>query len=99
MITIPQDEIDAAIEKARDGASAFSNYQFAETKTYEQPYLDKKGFAARWGMSARWMDRQLTLGLPHMKLGHRTIRIVVAEADEWLKGRYSTARLGRMRPK
>jgi hypothetical protein len=55
---------------------------------------DKKGFAARWPFSRRQVDNFLREGMPHCKVGARRVRIVVAEADAWMKERSGTRRRG-----
>ena len=56
---------------------------------------DKKGFAARWHGSTRWVDNLLAQGLPHLKIGQRRVRIVIADADEWMKQTFGTRRRGK----
>lgn len=53
---------------------------------------DKRGFAARWGFSPRHIDNLLAQGLPHLRVGARRVRIIVAEADAWMKAKFSTQR-------
>jgi predicted DNA-binding transcriptional regulator AlpA len=53
---------------------------------------DKKGFGARWGFSTRHIDNLLAQGCPHLKIGKRRVRIVVAEADQWMKEQFGTRR-------
>jgi len=55
---------------------------------------DKRGYAARWRFSVRHMDNLLAQGLPHLKIGLRRVRIIVAEADRWMVERFGTRRLG-----
>jgi len=55
---------------------------------------DKRGYAARWRFSVRHMDNLLAQGLPHLKIGLRRVRIIVAEADRWMVERFATRRLG-----
>lgn len=55
---------------------------------------DKKGFATRWGFSPRHIDNLMTEGLPHLKIGRRRVRIVVEEADRWMKEKFGVRRLG-----
>jgi len=56
--------------------------------------MDKLGYARRWHFSPRHIDNLLAQGLPHLKIGARRVRIVVAEADDWMKARFSTQRHG-----
>jgi predicted DNA-binding transcriptional regulator AlpA len=53
---------------------------------------DKRGFAARWGFSIRHIDNLLAQGCPHLKIGKRRVRLVVSEADEWMKRTFATQR-------
>jgi len=55
---------------------------------------DKPGYAARWLFSPRHIDNLIAQGLPHLKIGQRRVRIVVADADAWMKDRYGTRRTG-----
>lgn len=55
---------------------------------------DKRAFAARWQGSVRSVDGLLAQGLPHLKIGKRRVRIIVAEADAWMRERFGTRRLG-----
>ena len=48
------------------------------------PVLDKEQFGERWSISTRSVDRLIDQGLPVVKLGHRTVRIVPCSADAWL---------------
>ena len=53
---------------------------------------DKRGYAARWLFSVRKVDDLLARGLPHCKVGQRRVRIVVSEADTWMKAQFQTQR-------
>lgn len=53
---------------------------------------DKRGYAARWGFSPRHIDNLLAQGCPHLKIGKRRVRIMVDEADSWMKDRFGTQR-------
>ena len=55
---------------------------------------DKRGFAARWCFSPRHIDNLLAQGMPHFAIGKRRVRIVVAEADAWMREHFSTRRIG-----
>lgn len=57
---------------------------------------DKRGYARHWMFSTRHVDNLLASGLPHLKIGKRRVRIIVAEADAWMKARFATRRLGRL---
>jgi hypothetical protein len=56
--------------------------------------VDKRGFAARWKFSPRHVDNFLAAGLPHLKVGSRRVRILIDEADAWMKSRFGTQRNG-----
>lgn len=53
---------------------------------------DKRGFAGRWLFSTRTVDNLLRMGLPHMAVGKRRVRICIPEADEWMKRTFATQR-------
>lgn len=55
---------------------------------------DKRSYGQRWGFSPRHIDNLLAQGLPHLKIGERRVRIIVAEADAWMKDRFATQRRG-----
>jgi hypothetical protein len=51
---------------------------------------DKRSVATLAGMkTTRWVDDQLALGMPHLKLGPRRVRFDLVEVREWLKQKYS----------
>ena len=54
---------------------------------------DKKGYGQRWLFSARHVDNLIAAGLPHLKVGKRRVRIVIAHADTWMIEKYGTQRL------
>ena len=57
---------------------------------------DKRAVAALAGnMSVRWVDGQLALGMPHLKLGPRRVRFDLGEVREWLKSSYGQQRRGK----
>jgi predicted DNA-binding transcriptional regulator AlpA len=56
------------------------------------PYVDKRGFAARWQFSTRKVDSLLAAGMPHLKIGSRRIRIVTSEADAWMQSQFRVQR-------
>jgi hypothetical protein len=58
--------------------------------------VDKRGFAARWKFSPRHVDNFLAQGMPHYKCGLRRVRIVISEADAWMKEKFSTRRIGKL---
>jgi hypothetical protein len=53
---------------------------------------DKPGFAQRWHFSARHIDNLIAQGMPHLKIGERRVRILIDEADAWMKQRFGTQR-------
>ena len=53
---------------------------------------DKRGYGRRWGFSTRTIDKLIAQGLPHLKIGKRRVRILVAESDRWMLQRYGTQR-------
>jgi len=56
--------------------------------------LDKKSYAERWCFSVRTIDNFLRAGMPHLRVGERRVRIIVAEADAWMRQRFGTQRRG-----
>lgn len=46
------------------------------------------------GFSKRWVDDQMRLGMPHLRLGRRRVRFDMAEVRAWLSEKYHTQRLG-----
>jgi len=44
------------------------------------------------GFSKRWVDSQIALGMPHLKLGPRRVRFDLAEVREWLREKYHVQR-------
>ena len=63
-------------------------------KLEESPITDKAGYASRWKFSKRHIDKLLALGLPHLAIGKRRVRISITEADAWMKERFATRRRG-----
>jgi hypothetical protein len=53
---------------------------------------DKRGYGAHWKFSTRHIDNLLRQGLPHLKIGERRVRILIDEADAWMKEKFSTRR-------
>jgi hypothetical protein len=66
----------------------------SDTAACVSQITEKKGYAARWQFSPRQVDNFLRLGIPHCKVGARRVRIIVADADAWMKERYGTRRRG-----
>jgi hypothetical protein len=44
------------------------------------------------GMSVRWVDGELTKGMPHLKFGARRVRFDLLEVSAWLKQKYGQQR-------
>jgi len=55
---------------------------------------DKRGYGRRWLFSPRKVDNLIADGLPHLKIGSRRVRIVIEEADKWMREKYGTQRRG-----
>jgi predicted DNA-binding transcriptional regulator AlpA len=56
---------------------------------------DKRAVAVlAGGMSVRWVDGQLSKGMPHLKIGSRRVRFDLIEVAAWLKEQYGQRRLG-----
>lgn len=64
----------------------------APTVNVPDAITDKRGFAARWKFSVRKIDDLLSRGLPHCKVGQRRVRIVVSEADSWMREQFRVQR-------
>ena len=58
--------------------------------------VDKKTWARRWNLSTRTVDKFLQSGMPHLKIGSRRVRLIVQEADSWMKEKFATRRSGRV---
>jgi hypothetical protein len=43
--------------------------------------LDKRQFGKRWQFSVRHIDNLLKMGMPHLRVGERRVRIIATEAD------------------
>mgnify|MGYP000857359432 CR=1 FL=1 len=56
--------------------------------------VDKITFGGRYGLGKRSVDNLIAAGLPHLKVGNRRVRIITSEADEWMRERYGTRRVG-----
>jgi hypothetical protein len=66
----------------------------ATGRKFATDITDKRGYAARWSFSTRYIDHLLCQGMPHLKIGWRRVRIDIAEADLWMKERFGTQRRG-----
>lgn len=75
-----------AVKENNTPAAATDDTQLAATIT------DKRGYAARWQGSVRWIDGLLAQGLPHCKIGPRRVRILIPEADVWMHAQFHTQR-------
>lgn len=67
----------------------------AGTANSTEIITDKRGFGKRWGFSIRHVDNLLAQGLPHLKIGKRRVRIILAEADAWMKSQFACRRIGK----
>lgn len=56
----------------------------------DRPITDKVGYAQRWLFSRRHVDNLIAAGLPCLRVGTRRVRIVIPEADAWMRERYGT---------
>src|SRR5690242_4418132 len=59
-----------------------------------EPVTDKRGYAKRVKLSPRTIENFLATGMPHWKIGKRRVRIVVSEADAWMRERFGAQRYG-----
>jgi predicted DNA-binding transcriptional regulator AlpA len=60
-------------------------------------FADKRAVAAMAGLrSTRWVEIQMTRGMPHLKLGPRRIRFDLEEVRAWLMEKYHQQRNGRV---
>lgn len=60
-----------------------------------KPFGGKRDVAVlAGGRSLRWVDDQLGLGMPHLRLGSRRTVFDLDEVRAWLKERYGQRRLG-----
>jgi hypothetical protein len=55
---------------------------------------DKRGYGQRWSFQVRFIDGLLAQGMPHLKIGKRRVRIIISEADAWMRERFRTQRYG-----
>lgn len=55
--------------------------------------LDKVAYGQRFDVSKRTVDNWLTMGLPHLKLSERAVRIPLEEGDRWVRERFLTQHL------
>lgn len=55
---------------------------------------DKKAVADMTGMSRRWVDAEISKGMPMLALGSRRCRFDLQEVAAWLRDRYHVQRSG-----
>jgi len=55
---------------------------------------DKRGFGLHWQFSTRHVDNLIAQGLPHLKIGKRRVRILIPEADAWMRQKFGHQRRG-----
>jgi hypothetical protein len=67
-------------------------------KLAESDITDKRGYAAHWHFSSRKVDDLLARGLPHLRVGSRRVRILVSEADAWMRQQFAVQRRGEPTP-
>ena len=74
------------------GPLALPATDFSKLPTLPPVITDKRGFAARWSFSVRHIDNLLAQGMPHLAIGKRRVRIVIAEGDAWMREQFGTRR-------
>lgn len=79
--------------------SPFTSEAAADHPKQAAEITDKRGYASRWAFSVRHVDNLLAQGMPHLAIGKRRIRIVVAEADAFMREKFATRRLGPLNSK
>lgn len=72
------------------------NTVLAATSANASPYVDKKALAARLGLSRRTIDNWMQRGLPHLKLGPRSVRFDLRDVESWIQRTCRTVRYGKM---
>lgn len=85
-------KIENSNEAAAADVTSSANVSQRDAATTAQEITDKRGYAARWQGSVRWLDGLLARGLPHLKIGKRRVRIVISEADKWMREQFFTQR-------
>ncbi len=64
-----------------------------EAKSPQQPrFLTKQELGKLYSLSTRTIEHFLADGMPHLAIGHRTVRIEEGEARQWITGRYEKRR-------
>lgn len=81
------------IDSCKQPEPATGDLKLAET---ENLIADKRQYAARWKFSVRKIDDLLARGLPHLKIGARRVRILIPEADAWMRERFGMQRRGKL---
>jgi hypothetical protein len=81
-----------ALVEGGDVKNIFMSETASSRSSVTATIADKKGYAKRWKFSPRHIDNLIALGLPHLKIGKRRVRIVIEEADHWMRERFSTQR-------
>ena len=54
----------------------------------------KQDVASMLGICRRSVDNLMARGLPHLKIGKRTVRFNLTEVAAWMHERYGTTRMG-----
>ncbi len=88
---------DIASHTTGNGAGVSNATQIGAETSPEKSKLaaditDKRGYGARWSFSVRHVDNLLAQGMPHLAIGKRRVRIVIAEADAWMREKFATRR-------
>jgi hypothetical protein len=66
-----------------------------QSKAGGNEIMDLGRYMARWGFSKRHGQNLLAKGMPCLLIGRRRVRIIVADADRWMKDTFSTRRIGK----
>jgi hypothetical protein len=61
--------------------------------TQLEPWLDKKGIAAHFVCSVRWIERKMEEGMPHRHIAGRA-KFRVSEVEAWLEAHGHIERRG-----
>ena len=77
---------------ASDAATDTSKLAGIATEASQTTICDKRGYGQRWNFSIRKIDDLLAQGLPHLRVGSRRVRIIIAEADRWMIEKFGTQR-------
>jgi hypothetical protein len=56
-----------------------------------EKWLTKQQLAAHLQVTARWIELQQSLGLPHMRMGGMN-RYILSEVEAWLREQYGEPR-------